>query len=145
MQASQQNRARIAALPPRQRAPPPRPGAEVRERAIAFAQTGVPKPSSFRARGQLGVEVAAAAAVQAVPEVNGSGVPAEAAGPPVAEAGAPRADQAAAPAGEDCDAAAASDMAGRLQALHLDCAPAECQQTDAVPSSAGSPELPAGC
>ncbi len=62
-QASQQNRARLAALPPRQRAPPPRPGAEVRERALRFAQSGVPKPSSFRGRDDAGMEGAAAAAV----------------------------------------------------------------------------------
>ena len=142
-QASQQNRARIAALPPRQRGAPPRPGAEVRERAIHFAQTGVPKPSSFRARGQPIMEAAAAAAVQAAQE-GGSGAPA-AVEPLAVQPRASGAAREAAPAVED-GSADALEAAGRLQAMHLDCAPPEAQPTDAAPGATGcSPEPPVGC
>lgn len=78
LQVSKANRERIATQPTRQRAPPPRPGASVRERALQFAKHSVPKPSSFKGRpagGSLGRSASgpAAAAAAAVEHVDATG------------------------------------------------------------------------
>lgn len=128
-QASQQNRARLAALPPRQRAPPPRPGAEVRERALRFAQSGVPKPSSFRGRDYASMEGAAAAAIA---EQEGTSTVACAA---LAEEAA--ACQPSCPAPDE--------VAVELQELQLGGTPQEMAIADGVPCATGSPEPSVGC
>ena len=54
LQVSKNNRQRLTEHPPRPRPPPRPPGTDVRERALNFARTGVPKPASFRPGGARG-------------------------------------------------------------------------------------------
>lgn len=132
LQVSQQNRARLAALPPRQKAPPPRPGAEVRERALRFAQSGVPKPSSFRGRDDAGLQDAATAALAQHATQGGDGE----------AAGAAPAEEAAANAQGAQETAAPEEVAGELQALQLEMA---ITGADDVPHASRSPEPVLGC
>ncbi|KAL4457901.1 hypothetical protein ABPG75_012766 [Micractinium tetrahymenae] len=75
---SKANRERIAAQAPRPGAPPTRPGADVRQRALQFAKHSVPKPSSFKSRSAgsslgrcaSGTAAAAAAAAEAVAQAD---------------------------------------------------------------------------
>lgn len=103
----------------------------MRERAIRFAQSGVPKPSSFRARDQPSTEAAAAAALAQHEAGESTGEPAAAV--PAEEA-----------AGGEQSCTSSQEVADELQALQLGGTPAEMPIADAVPRAAGSPEPAAG-